>query len=140
MINSLVKYLLPSYPKLDKKTAIKINSECTYSSIDHINKSPGFVKFSFIVFSFIILFLLKLYNIILYTSKLPKEKKFSDFEKRIIVKIPFLSKILNSLRAIVLLNWYDNEIIRLKIGASSLESRKSKMIKRRNQKLAIGKK
>ena len=92
MINSLVKYLLPSYPKLDKKTAIKINSECTYSSIDHINKSPGFVKFSFIVFSFIILFLLKLYNIILYTSKLPKEKKIFRFRKENYCKNSFFIK------------------------------------------------
>ena len=91
---------------------------------------------SFAIFSFAIIFLFTLYSFIKYNSKIKDKKKFLNFEKKIIYKIPIFSKMLNSLRAIILLNWYDNEIVRSHIGANSLEERKLMMINHRNKILS----
>ena len=91
---------------------------------------------SFAIFSFAIIFLFTLYSFIKYNSKITDKKKFLNFEKKIIYKIPIFSKMLNSFRAIILLNWYDNEIVRSHIGANSLEERKLLMINHRKKILS----
>ena len=136
MINILIKYLLPDYPMLNEKIFYKIYRECCIEITSHIKKSSFLIRISFEVFSFVILLLFTLYSFIKYNSKISYKKKFLNFEKKVIYKIPIFSKLLNSLRAIILLNWYDNEIVRSHIGANSLEERKLMMINHRNKILS----
>ena len=136
MINILIKYLLPDHPVLDNKIFFKIYRECSIEIISHIKKSTFLIRMSFAIFSFAIIFLFTLYSFIKYNSKITDKKKFLNFEKKIIYKIPIFSKMLNSLRAIILLNWYDNEIVRSHIGANSLEERKLLMINHRKKILS----